>query len=303
MFRKRYVEKFYDSVNKYQGSSAGSSGDEDKDRREDCIVDIWALLECVLDCNFKKLSTHVAFPGTEPNPKLITVISECSPHLEKLMLTFKLMKAETKLETLKPFILSLKSLEHLTDLKLVEMNENLRPTLLSLIGISCPVLSRLVVKSAAGAGCITKEEILALLIGERALGMIPKTSEDPEPECLEDSQFACLELSRTPLTPMCYTLKELRLVSSGELFASAGALILRHLPLLQVLSIPGTTTSMAVKIFHDQFRFQKIFEKDFESASLHHSEGSPPQTVLQPILSSVSSGNFFILFTHFIKII
>lgn len=167
------------------------------------------------------------------------------------------MKEGTKLERFNSFILSLSSLEHLTDLSLNEVDVNLRPTLLSLIGRASPFLSRLVVTSV-NPSSVKKEDILALLIGERAFEMIGKSSEetDSEPEWLQDAQFARLELPSTSLTPICFTLKELCFDSSGVLSASAGVFILRHLPLLQKLSIPWMNTSMAVKIFYDQFRFQ-----------------------------------------------
>ena len=126
--------------------------------------------------------------------------------------------------------------------------------------------------------------------------MIPKSTEEPdsEPIWLQDAQFARLELHRSSLTPICFTLKELYLYSTGNLSTSAGVFILRHLPLLQELSIPGTCTSMAVEMLYDQFQFQKKFEMDFAEALQRHSK-VPPQAVLQRSLNSVFPGNFLII--------
>jgi len=120
------VETFNQSVLQYSEKSEepGSSDDEDdREGREECIVDIWVFLDCVLDESFKELVTHVAFPGAEPNHKLIPTIAKHSPLLKKLTLNFKFMKAGTNLERFKSFICSLTSLEHLTDLTLTEVRD------------------------------------------------------------------------------------------------------------------------------------------------------------------------------------
>lgn len=254
------------------------------------------FLNCVLDGSCEELATHVAFPGAEPSRKLIPIIAEHSPHLKKLTLNFKFMKTETKVERFKSVIHSLTSLEQLTDLRLENVDEKLRPILLSLIGQACPFLTRLVVTSfSSSRSSIKKEEILALFIGEVALDMVSKQSAQEiasEPEWLQDAQFSRLELPRTSLTPICSTLKELHLCSPGKISASAGAFILRHLPFLQELNIPGTNTSMAVKTFYKQFHFQEKFEKEFEEAVQRRSK-SPPQAVPRRSLNSVFSGNLF----------
>lgn len=106
------------------------------------MIDIWVFLSVVLDSHFLKLKTHIAFPGSEPNPKLISVIAENSPLLQKLLLNFKLMKTENT-GLLKPLMLPLSSLEHLTKLSLCSLNNQIKTTVLSLIGASCPKLTHL----------------------------------------------------------------------------------------------------------------------------------------------------------------
>jgi len=105
------VEKFNDCI-----GLVGSQPDSDNSKDE-CLVDL------VLGNGFVELETLVAFPGCEPNAKLIQTIAKRSPLLKKLELDFYLMKEGTNSEILRPVILSLASLEHLTNLLLMFPDE------------------------------------------------------------------------------------------------------------------------------------------------------------------------------------
>ncbi len=211
------------------------------------------------------------------------------------------MKSRTKLNILKPLILSLKSLEHLTDLSLYLSNNlggNGRPTILSLIGKSCPLLSKLEILDTDDV--FKKEDILALFMGELAADLIDGT--DCEPEWFQDAQFGRLEVPSTLLSPICLTLRELKLhwyhsdvifdsPSDVEFATSTAIFTLRHLQFLQRLSLPRNFTSMAVKNLHEQLRFQEKFEKDCVKA-LHERRSTPPPSlfVLQRNLNTTLSG-------------
>jgi len=166
--------------------------EEDKRSKEEYLVDLWAFLDCVLDNSFEDLDTNVALPGCEPNAKLIETIAKRSPLLKKLELYFDLMKEGIKSEILRPVILSLGSLEHLTYLLLMfpdELDVKLRSSLLSLVGEACPLLITLRV---VGGGVFSKKEIYGLLMGEVAYKKLSRETE--EPEWLEDSHFSRLKV-------------------------------------------------------------------------------------------------------------
>jgi len=251
-----------------------------KERKEDCVVDLWAFLDCVLDESFEDLETYIAFPGCEPNEKLIATIAKRSPFLKKLKLDFSVMKKGTKPKILSPLILPLLSLEHLTDLslRLCKFDEKLRPTLLSLIGKSCPLLSRLEVEIDS---VIKKEDVLAICMGELACDM--NSGGSNECEWLQDDEFSRLKVPEKLLTPVCFTLKELSLYwstfgrvtddgSSDKFSVSYCAVfILRHLPLLEKLHMPFGECCSAIEHLHQQSRSQLKFEK----AALRHYKGPP----------------------------
>lgn len=238
-----------------------------------------------MDNSFEELKIHAAFPGAEPNRKLIPIVAKQSPLLKKLKLDFSVMNSETELKKLKYVIRSLKLLKHLTDLSLDlrKVEEELRPTLLSLISKACPLLSRLEV---AGDGDFKNAEILAIFTGKVDDDVVEKTSEEPTEEP-QGISLERLELSRTSLAPVCFTLKEFRLLSSAEFPASTAAFILRHLPLLEVFHIPGSSPiSTAVKIIHDQFKFPDKCKKE----ELEKSDAGPsPESISQ---CTIFSGNF-----------
>lgn len=242
---------------------------DNKERKEECFIDLWAFLDCVLDDSFKELEMHVAFPGCEPNPKLIQTIVKRSPLLEKLELDFSLMKTGSKISILKPMFSPLAFLEHLTELRLLwlkELNKDvkLRPTLLNLVGKSCPLLSTLVV---LGGRVFTKKEIYGLFVGDLVQDTIPKGSETAE--WFEDYEFSRLKVPEKFLVPMCFTLKELRLdddvdrgSSTLEIYEASAIFILHHLPLLEKLSLP-LPTAVAIKSLYgqSQVKFEILCEK------------------------------------------
>ena len=256
---------------------------DNKERKEECFVDLWAFLDCVLDNSFKELEMHVAFPGCEPNPKLIQTIVKRSPLLEKLELDFSLMKTWTKINMLKPMFSPLAFLEHLTELRLLwlkELNKDvkLRPTLLNLVGKSCPLLSTLVV---LGGRVFTKKEIYGLFVGDLVQDTIPRGSETAE--WFEDYEFSRLKVPEKILVPMCFTLKELRLSGHGksndhlETYGSSAIFILRHIPLLEKLDLP-LPIAVPIKSLYEQSQVK--FEKDFETAFQRRVRG-PSETNLK----------------------
>lgn len=247
----------------------------------------------MLDESFEELETFASFPRCEPGPNLISTIVKRSPLLKKLLLDFRLIKEGTKLEVLGPVIQSLRSLEHLVDLTLCfpdELDVKLRSTLLSLVGKTCPLLTRLEV---SGNGVFSKKSICGLLMGEWACDTIPEESE--EPKWLADYEFSRLNVPEKFLSPICFTLRELCLrdhredyelsdrPSASEMSGSAAVFILRHLPLLEKLYLPFPT-AVAIKILHEQSSPQMEFELDFHKAFSRHSE-APSQSTFKSLFS------------------
>lgn len=168
---------------------------------------------------------------------------------------------------LRPVILSLGSLENLTDLTLCvqELDVKLRETLLSLVGNSCPLLFRL---DILGNDVFKKKEICSIFMGELAYDTISSGS-DEEPEWLSDDEFSRLKVPEKFLVPMCFTLKELRLSGYGkssdylEIYRSSTIFILRHLPLLEKFDLP-LPIAVPIKSLYEQSQVK--FEKEFETA-------------------------------------
>lgn len=223
--------------------------------------------------DIKELKIHAAFPDSLPNPKLITTIAKWSPHLEKLTLDFKLMKKiKTKLyscdevedleelEKLKLVIQSLDSLQHLTHLLLFGLEYTPKFIVLSLIGKSCPKLNHLTVERCE----MWAKLLLALIFGEFLSELADFNNESESDSWWGDDALENLVVPIEFLTPICSSLRELRLLggydtenrhsSSGFaeiLYVSeyAVAFALRHFPKLQ--RIYGMRTSMAVTSLHD----------------------------------------------------
>lgn len=179
------------------------------------IVDVWPFLNCVLDETFLELNTHTGFPDSEPNPKLISTINKRSPLLKKLNLDCTPMKSETKIKNLRPFILSLSSLEHLQVLELFwsKENEHLSGRVLSLIGKTCPLLTRLKIVQNS---IITKRDIMAIVLGELVDELLPEKETPKEPTWLEYDRLTRLEVPPQLITPICSSLQELHLFWEWE---------------------------------------------------------------------------------------
>jgi len=231
--------------------------------REEFLADIWAFFKCVLDQDFMELKTHIAFPDSEPNPKLIPIIAERSPLLKKLTINFKLAKLlshqeSTVVDTLLSGIRSLSSLQHLTSLTLTGLEEKPteRTTILSLLGKSCPLLSFL---SFSGLG-VTDKDLLAIILGEAVFDLFPDTSSLQPVWCTDNAVLARLVVPKECLTSMCFTLQTLKLnwgqypsladKSKINISGSATAFALRHLPVLLKLD-KMFPTCMAINILHD----------------------------------------------------
>ncbi len=240
-----------------------------------------------MDEGFEELDTHVAFPGCEPDAKLIPTIAKRSPLLKKLELDFSVMKKETKPHLLRSFIFSLGSLQHLTDLSLSlqKLDAKMRPTLLSLVGNSCPSLSKLQIY---GDRVFKKKEICAIFLGDLAFDTILE-----EPSWREDYDFSRVKVPEKMLTPICSTLKEFRLndnadvsdSSHWELYGYSTIFILRHLPLLEKLSLPIAVAD-AIKVLQEQSSSQVKFEKLCEK-SIQRRVGSSSQPNLKSPFSGI----------------
>ncbi len=192
------------------------------------------------------------------------------------------MKSGTEMTILRPVILSLRSLENLTDLTLCvqELDVKLREILLSLVGNSCPLLTRL---DVLGNDVFkNKKEICSIFMGESAYDTISSGS-DEEPEWLSDDEFSRLKVPEKFLVPMCFTLKELRLSGYGkssdylEIYGSSSIFILRHLPLLEKFDLP-LPIAVAIKSLYEQSQVK--FEKEFETAFQRRVRG-PSETNLK----------------------
>jgi len=206
-----------------------------------------------MDESFIELETHIAFPDTEPNLKLIPTIAVQSPLLEKLKLNFKLMNRGTEMEILKPVILSLVYLEHLTHLSLQDVSD-FHKSSLCYLGASCPSLTHLSITGLK----VTNGMVRDIILGEQCCSVT-----------IPEKAFGRLIVPSECLPPFCFTLKELQLGEKGcfiELCDSVAAFALRHLPALQKMdeSVP---VCGAIKILHDSSRDEDdwtIDQLDFE---------------------------------------
>ena len=227
-------------------------------------VDVWVFLDCVLDSTFQELETHISFPKSEPNPKLITTIASRSPHLKKLKIDFKLMKKELPVEKLIPVVTSLNSLHHLTSLSLFNLEEESHSPILKFLGKSCPLLSHL---SICGF-LITKKDVLSIMLGDLVDHLFIDNIEKP---WMEDAVLQSFQVPAELLAPFCSTLRHLELEnvhwdSFSARYYSPVVFLLRNLPLLEKLN--GKNTSMAVKILQNtRLEAHTEFEKILREAS------------------------------------
>jgi len=224
------LEKFYQNYNLFN----------------DNIIDIWVFLECVLDDSVQELETHVAFPGTEPNPKLIPTIENRASFLTNLKLNFKSMKETTTVEKTNQLITSLSSLECLTSLSLHHLPE-LHRSVLKFVGSSCPLLTHLSITGFR----IMPLDILLIMLGDLAETLFPQYGE--KKPWTEDDALRLLQVPPQLLTPLCFTLKHLQLedvdwdTNATYSCWSIVTFALRHLPSLEKMD--GMSTSFGVQSF------------------------------------------------------
>jgi len=166
------------------------------------IPEIWAFLESILDDNFLELETHISLPKMDPNSQIISTIASCSPLLQKLKINFQGLrdkKKEGMVEKLKPVIVSLNSLDHLTSLNLHNMHKCYRPILGFLGKLK---LSHL----CLGGFGIEKQDILAIMLGE-LMNHLPNSEEGIAWK--RDQILQYLQIPSEYLTPLCSTLNYL----------------------------------------------------------------------------------------------
>jgi len=167
------------------------------------LVDVWAFLDCVLDESFQELTTHIAFPGSEPNPKLITTIAERATSLKQLQINCINMKKDIYFEeAFAPVFLSLSALNCLTSLSLFMLPES-HKSALKYLGSSCPLLSHLCVTGFT----IEKRDILAIILGDLIDDLLPNDSK--EAAWSDDTVIQELIVPPKFLSPLCISLRRL----------------------------------------------------------------------------------------------
>ena len=223
--------------------------------------DIWAFLDCVLDSSFTELETHVVFPKSEPNEKLVQIISHHSPNIRTLKLNFEMVIKKTPFEKLKPIVTSLSSFVHLTSLSLYCLNKCQR-NILNYVGYSCPKLQHLCITDFP----IVKKDILALVLGD-ALNLFP----EKEVMLEEESEIHKFQISQEYIAPLCSTLQHLQLEDLGEkdklkkfgelakLPYSNVAFVLRHMKNLRRIDHSSSSVSSAVNFLSQNS--EEIYEE------------------------------------------
>ena len=176
------------------------------------------------------------------------------------------------IEKLKPVIQSLDSLQHLTHLFLFGMGGKVRFTVLSLIGKSCPKLCYLTV----GRRNMWEKHLLALIFGELLNDLADFDEYVDEKLWWKDDALKNLVVPIEFLTPMCSSLRELRLLDeydtkdsfiNGFVSKDAVAFALRHFPMLQ--RIDGMLSSQAVITLHEteEWKSQERFRMACQEAT------------------------------------
>lgn len=223
----------------------------------------------MLDQSFKELRTVIGFPDSVPNPKLISTIAKRSPLLEKLILNFRMSfdaSWESDTNLLKSLICPLSSLQHLTHLSLVGLEQFPLLALFSLLGKSCPLLTHLSVSGWQ----ITQRDFLAIIVGELIDDLFPfRPTQETELWSEPDLALARLVVPSECLPPMCFTLQELKFTWEYKTFrgkevgisGSTAAFALRHLSSLKKMGniVP---TCLGIKKLYDAdntlMKFRKV---------------------------------------------
>ena len=255
--------------------------------------DIWVFLDCVLDSSFTELETHVVFPKSELNEKLVQIICHHSPNIRTLKLNFEMVMKKTPLEKLKPIVTSLSSFVHLTSLSLYCLNKRQR-NMLNFVGYSCPKLQHFCITGFP----IVKKDILALVIGD-ALNLFPVIKEIM---LEEESDIHKFRISPEFLTPLCSTLQHLQLEDLGErnrlkksceftgLPYSAVAFVLCHMKNLHRIDHSSSSVSSAVN-FLSRNSEEKYVERNSVNGSL---------SLIHSMTENVSFSGIIIFFTIYI---
>ncbi len=207
---------------------------------DDVIVDPCVFLDTVLDDTFQELETHVSLPGSAPNLKLISSITEQSSLLQKLKLDFSMIKEGLGVEKVAPLVYSLSSLQLLTSLNLYQMYPSHR-SVLKLVGNCCPLLTHLSISGFRP----TQKDLLAIIFGECVDDLFP----DYNIRLDKEMRLECLKAPPEILTPICFTLRHLQLgdVDWGKKtdeYWSVTSFALHHLPLLEKMD--GHSTSFGI---------------------------------------------------------
>ncbi len=254
-------------------------------------IDFWVFLDAVLDDNFKELEALIAFPDSAPCSKLIPTIAKRSPRLEKLTLNFKIKVTDYKsgeCERIESFIQSLGSLQHLTQLSLLEIKGSAGLKVLSLIGKVCPSLTHLMIDG----DCLFKKHVLALILGASDTNLMDLNK--PLPSWCKGEAVEHLDVPEKFLSPICRTLKELKFVTSAyksiEIRKSEAVFALRHLPLLQVVDKRFSASLAVTSLFKNAgnvIEARKSQEK-FQKAHLEASDGLENETQLPSLRNSIT---------------
>lgn len=246
------------------------------------LVDPWVFLDCVLDSTFEELETHVAFPDSEPNSKLVQSIAKRASLLQKLKLDFSFMKKMTTVEKVAPLITSLSSLLQLTSLNLYQLDSS-HKSVLKLVGNSCPLLSHLSVSGLR----LTPKDLLSIALGGFADELFDFLPNSETHLWDEKVNLGTVKAPVEVLTPICRSLRHMQFedanfdvdLDDGWTVAS---FLLRHVPLLEKMD--GHSTSFGIALMNDgtgrmrdknsQEKFQiacKKFVASGEPGALSHS--------------------------------
>ncbi len=229
------------------------------------LVDPWVFLDCVLNSTFEELETHVAFPDSEPNSKLVSSIAKRASLLQKLKLDFSFMKKTITVEKVAPLITSLSSLQHLTSLNLYQLNSS-HKSVLKLIGNACPRLSHLSVSGFR----LTPKDVLSIVLGGFADELFLPNSETYLWD--EELNLGTVKAPVEVLTPICLSLRHLQFedadldVNLDDCRTVVSSFLLRHLPLLEKMD--GHSTSFGIALMNDgtSWMKEKNSQEKFEMA-------------------------------------
>ena len=188
---------------------------------------------------------------------------------------------------------SLSLLKHLTHLSLASLDPEIRQTVLSLVGKSCPWLTHLSINGYPHGN----QEILSLILGETMSSFFPNA--DYLRASCYDEKLDGLIVPKDRLTPICSNLRELNYDSWAEwdgkerdaVSYSTVAFALRHLPCLEYFGVArclGTQGVLATPL-----GIEKLFNIKAEATakleSLPTSECQPDSSELVLLKHQISN--------------